>query len=165
MDGGVLDLSTSCNKKYLSTTRWLERGILGSPRLTTNGRLLCSAMRADDHKATTQHRWSLRAIVVRALWFCLLFLCVGALLVWAAVVSFPRAGASEPLSGGAACQERCGIVIMRVTHYPFYGLEHFFGAGGTEVLIWIFGAAVCYTPFALFRWPRWVFRLPPTPET
>ena|SRR5215472_1043469 len=106
-----------------------------------------------------QHRTSLRLIAVPAVWFCLVFLCVGAMLVFAAVVSFPRAGASEPLRGVAAFQESCGIVVGRVTHYPFYWLAHFIGVGGTEILIWIFWAASCYTAFALLRWPHWVFRL------
>ena len=107
----------------------------------------------------------LRPIVVRAVWFCLILFCVGAMLAFAAVVSLPRAGASEPLTGAAAFQESCSIAIMRFTHYPFYWLDHFIGKGGTEILVWVFWAAVSYTLFALLRWPHWVFRLAPNQET
>jgi hypothetical protein len=107
----------------------------------------------------------LRPIVVHAVWFCLLLLCVGAMLALAAVVSFPRTGASEPLSGAAAFQESCGMAIMRFTHYPFYWVDRFVGTGGTEIVVWVFWAAVSYTLFALLRWPNWVFRLAaPTQE-
>jgi hypothetical protein len=88
------------------------------------------------------------------------------MLVYAAVVSFPRAGASEQLKGVAAFQESCGIIISRVTHYPFYWLYQIIGVRGTEILVWLFWAAICYTPFVLLRWPHWVFRLsPPNHET
>src|SRR5208337_2185975 len=108
-------------------------------------------MRNDGHNSGEEHRRSLRPIVARAVWFCLLLLLVGAMLAFATLESFPRPGASEPLGGVAALQESCGIAIMRVTHYPFYWLDHYIGTGGAEVLVWLFWATVCYTPFALFR--------------
>ena len=111
-----------------------------------------------EHEVTAQRRRRLRLIAGRAVWLGFSLFCVGALLAFAAVASFPRAGASEPLSGAAAFQESCGIAIMRVTHYPFWWLCHLVGTGGTEILVCSFWAAVCYTPFALLRWPYWVFR-------
>jgi len=118
-------------------------------------------MREDDYNSTAERRRSFQPFVVRAVWFCLVLFCVGAMLACAAVVSFPRPGASEPLRGAAAFQEKCGIAVMQVTHYPFHRFDHFIGRGGTEVVVWIFWATVGYTPFALLRWPRWVFRSGP----
>ena len=113
------------------------------------------------NNSATQRRRFLLPIVVRAVWYCLLLFCVGGILVCAAAISFPRAGASAPFKGAAAFQENCGMIIGRLAHYPFDWFYHIVVVRGAEILVWVFWAAICYLPFALLRWPHWVFRLPP----
>ncbi len=110
-----------------------------------------------------RHPTLIRLLLVRGVWFVALFFTVGAILTYAAVCSFPRSGASDPLTGWPRFQEALGIMILRVAQAPFDWLGSSLSAGMLEVLACAFWAFVLYGFSAWARRPRWVFKplLPP----
>jgi hypothetical protein len=111
-----------------------------------------------SNNAVTGRRTTLSAVLVRAAWFCILLFCVAGLLIYAACLSFPRAGASEPHVGVAAFNESASIFIMRVAHGPFRCLDRFIARTILELLILVFWTTVLYMLSALLHRPRWAFR-------
>ena len=106
----------------------------------------------------TGHRSNVGKVIVRAVWFCTLLICIVGVLGWSALVSFPRAGASKPLGSTAAFCESVGILIMQVADAPFLWLDRFLRPGTCQSLTLVFWATLLYLVSALLHRPRWVFR-------